>query len=47
MEHEITFGVTAFGSPEVIQQYDDDLRLYEPVFTDRGMNVNMLKEDWL
>ncbi len=45
MEHQITFSVTAFGPPEVVQQYDEDLRPYEPVFTDRGTNVNMPKAD--
>jgi len=47
MERRIAFGITAYGSPDVVQQYDEDVRPYEPVFTDKGTNVGMAAEDWL
>ena len=47
MEHKIAFDITAYGSPDVVRQYDEDVRPYESVFKDKGTNVDMPAGDWL
>ena len=45
--HKITMGVTAYGTPEEVHQYDQLIQRHITSFTDDGKTANIPEDQWL